>query len=291
MQTILIIGCGYIGRRVAKLELVKGSKALALARSEQSARSLEELGIQAVRGNLDDPESLKGLPVSGTTLYYFAPPPSHGQIDSRMETLVSNVTFPDLPKRVVLIITTGIYGDCQGRWINEDEPPNPQTDRAHRRLATETTLRQWSEAEKVPIVILRVPGIYGPDRLPKERLTKGEPVLREEDAPFSNRIHADDLARACVAAAESSQPGTVYNVNDGHPTTMTDFFYRVADLLCLPRPPAITMKEARQKLSPEMLSYLTESKRIKNRRMQAELSVHPNYPDLASGLPSCLINK
>jgi nucleoside-diphosphate-sugar epimerase len=139
----------------------------------------------------------------------------------------------------------------------------------------------------VPVVILRVPGIYGPRYLPEERLRSGEPVLREDESPFSNRIHADDLARVCVVAAHHVHPRLLYNVSDGHPTTMTDFFYRVADVLGIPRPPMVTMEEARRRLGEGMLSYLAESKRIDSRRMREELGVELMYPDLTAGLASC----
>jgi nucleoside-diphosphate-sugar epimerase len=204
-----------------------------------------------------------------------------------METFVSILDASRLPTRVVLISTTGVYGDCRGEWVTEDRPPNPQADRAKRRLAAETMLRRWSEKSGVPIVILRVPGIYGRGYLPEERLRAGEPVLREEESPFSNRIHADDLARTCFIAGHHDRPGILYNVSDGHPTTMTDFFYRVADLLGIPRPPAITLEQARRQLGEGMLSYLVESKRIDNRRLREELGVELMYPDLAAGLPSC----
>ena len=146
---------------------------------------------------------------------------------------------------------------------------------------------RWSEKSVVPIVILRVPGIYGRGYLPEARLRAGEPVLREEESPFSNRIHADDLARACFIAGHHANPGIIYNISDGHPTTMTDFFYRVADVLGIPRPPAITLEQARHQLGEGMLSYLAESKRIDNRRLREELGVALMYPDLAAGLPSC----
>jgi nucleoside-diphosphate-sugar epimerase len=249
---------------------------------------LRAAGIQPVPGDLDDAGSLGDVAVAGALVYYFAPPPSLGASDPRLETLVSRFSPPNLPERVVLISTTGVYGDCKGEWVTETRAPNPQTDRARRRLAAEQALAQWANDHGVGYVILRVPGIYGPGRLPEERLRRGEPVLREEEAPFSNRIHADDLARVCVAAARRGRPGSVYNVSDGHPSTMTDYFYRVARLLGLPRPSAISLEEARQKLSAGMISYLTESRRIDNVRMQEELGVRLRYPDLETGLPACV---
>ena len=284
---VLIIGCGDIGERVARLERSEGRAVAGLVRSEKSARRLRAAGIQPITVDLDAPASLNNLPVKDAVVYYFAPPPDEGVTDPRMETFVSVMTPSNLPQRMVLISTTGVYGDCHGEWVTEDRPPNPQADRARRRLAAEITLRRWCEASGVPIVILRVPGIYGPGYLPEERLRSGEPVLREDESPFSNRIHADDLARICIAAARHVHPGLLYNVSDGHPTTMTDFFFRVADAFGIPRPLAITREEARHRLGPGMLSYLAESKRIDNRRMREELGVELMYPDLASGLPSC----
>jgi len=284
---VLIIGCGDIGERVARLERSEGRTVAGLIRSDQSARRLRAAGIRPIKADLDVPTSLNILPVKDAVVYYFAPPPGKGTTDPRLEAFVSAMTAPDLPQRVVLISTTGVYGDCHGEWVTEDRPPNPQVDRARRRLAAETTLQAWSKVSGVSIVILRVPGIYGPGYLPEERLRSGEPLLREDESPFSNRIHADDLARICIAAARHEHPSLLYNVSDGHPTTMTDFFFHVADVLGIPRPPAVTMEEARRLLGEGMLSYLGESKRIDNRRMREDLGVELMYPDLAAGLASC----
>ncbi len=288
MTRILIIGCGDIGERVARLEQAEGHGVAGLARSQATAGRLRAAGIEPLTGDLDIPSSLSHLPVEGALVYYLAPPPGKGVTDPRLEGFVSVMVAARVPKRVVLISTTGVYGDCHGEWVTEERPANPQAQRAVRRLAAETALRSWSESSGVPIVILRVPGIYARGRLPEERLRAGEPVLREEESPFSNRIHADDLARVCVAAAHRDHPHDLYNVSDGHPTTMTDYFYRVADVLGMARPPAVTLEEARRRLGEGMLSYLAESKRIDNRRMREELGVELMYPDLASGLPACV---
>ncbi|HEY5682982.1 MAG TPA: SDR family oxidoreductase [Sulfuricaulis sp.] len=284
---VVIIGCGDIGERVARLERAAGRPVRGLARSALSAERMRRSGIVPVLIDLDDPVSLRQLVVKDALIYYFAPPPGEGISDTRMINFVSILNPSNQPDRVVLISTTGVYGDCAGEWVTEERPPNPQTDRARRRLAAEMTLRKWGEKNQVPTVILRVPGIYGRGLLPEKRLRSGAPVLREEDSPYSNRIHADDLARACFIAGHHDSPGTIYNVCDGHPTTMTDFFFRVADLLGIPRPPEVTREQARRQFSEEMLSYLAESKRIDNRRLREELGVELMYPDLPAGLPSC----
>lgn len=287
MVRILIIGCGDIGQRVAQLEKAAGHPVFALARSPESAERLRAIGIEPISGDLDLASSLTTLSAKDAQIYYFAPPPEQGVTDPRLENFLTTLGQENLPARVVLISTTGVYGDCQGEWVTEERPPNPQAERAKRRLAAETSLRRWSETCGVAIIILRVPGIYGPGRLPEKRLRAGDPVLRAQESPFSNRIHADDLARVCLAAMRRGRAGAIYHASDGHPTTMTDFFYRVADQLGIIRPPAITLEEARKRLGSGMLSYLAESKRIDNRRLREELGVELKYPDLAAGLAAC----
>lgn len=284
MKQVFIVGCGDIGERVAAIEKRDGARVLGLARSEARTERLRSEGIKPVRADLDDPSSLIRLPTGVSVLYYFAPPPAAGVEDLRIEFFLGSLTPKSLPRRIVLISTTGVYGDCKGAWITEERPPKPETDRARRRLSAEQVLGRRAVALNLATVILRVSGIYGPGRLPLERLRRGEPVLREEEAPFTNRIHADDLAQVCVAASRRGQSGSIYNVSDGQPSTMTDYFYQVADVFHFPRPPAISMNEARKRLSPGMLSYLTESRRIDNRRMVQELGIELAYPDLPSGL-------
>jgi len=278
---IFIIGCGDIGRRVARLWQARGVTVQALARSDEAAARLSGAGITPVRGDLDIPETLATLPLNGATVYYFAPPPAQGDTDPRLRAFVAAGMRPE---RVVYISTSGVYGDRDGAWVDEDTPPAPATDRARRRLDAETALRAWGREHGVQVNILRVGGIYGSGRWPLERLQAGTPVLREEECGYTNRIHADDLAAICMAVAERGGADRIYNVSDGSNGTMTQYFYAVADRFGLPRPPALTLAQAMQQLSPAMLSYLTESRRLDNRRLLNELGVELRYPDLAAGL-------
>lgn len=287
-RDVLIVGCGDIGRRVAALEQAEGHDVAGSARSAQAEALLRELDIFPWRMDLDDPATLSSLDLRAQVLYYFAPPPASGEGDPRLSALLAAINPPHYPMKLVYISTSGVYGDCQGAWIDETQPLNPKSARARRRVAAEALLRQWGEGSGVSCVILRVPGIYGPGRLPAERLRAGTPVVCEAEAPYSNRIHADDLAAVCLAAARYGRSGEAYNVSDGHPTTMTDYFFRVADILGIKRPPTISLEEARRVLSPSMLSFLEESKRLDNRKMLAELPVRLRYPDLQTGLPACL---
>ncbi len=228
-----------------------------------------------------------GCPVPRHTLqdqdiFWFMPPPPQGEQDSRLRRFL--LTAQDTPHRIVLISTTGVYGDCGGRWIDETEPLKPVADRAMRRVDAETALQEWGEQYGGDWVILRVPGIYAADRLPLAYLQRGELVLRAEEAPWTNRIHADDLAAVCKRAMEAAPEHSLYNTTDGHPSTMTDYFNQVADYAGLQRPPQITFHEAEKIMSVGMISYLRESRRIGNEKLLRELGVVLRYPSLAMGL-------
>jgi nucleoside-diphosphate-sugar epimerase len=280
--SVLIVGCGDVGRRVAARW--QGAPVSGLVSSAASAELLQQAGIIPVQANLDDPASLKDLPVAGALVYYFAPPPPTGTTDPRIQHFLAAIDPTQLPCRIVYISTSGVYGDRGGEVVNEDTPPNPQVDRARRRYDAEQQLRRFGQAHGVAVVILRVGGIYGPGRLPRKRLEDGVPIIHEHLAPATNRIHAEDLARICVAAARRGRADTVYNVSDGTDSNMTEYFNTVADFLKLPRPPTIDWEEAERSLSAGMLSYLKESRRMDNRRMLEELGIELQYPTLEAGL-------
>jgi len=283
---IYIIGCGDIGQRVATLWQARSASLYALARSSNSAVALQKSGITALNGDLDPPANLPSPPAH-SVVYFFAPPPSRGVTDPRMRNFLDAIANDCLPARVVYISTSGVYGDVRGAWVTEESPVSPTVDRSRRRLDAEQALLTWSARMAVPVVILRVPGIYGPGRLPVEVVKSGRPILREAESMYTNRIHADDLANICVVAGEAHRPPGIYNVSDGHPGSMAQYFKAVADLLGVPRPPEVSMDEAKQVLSAEMMSYLTESRRVDNSKMLRDLKVTLQYPTLAEGLRNC----
>jgi len=286
-KTVLIVGCGYIGQRVAALLPASRFEVTGVVRSNESRERLVAAGVKAVCLDLDRPEAGTGWGCQSVDVFYFAPPPPVGQQDLRMRAFLDTLECVMSVRRIVYISTSAVYGDCGGAWISETQQLNPATPRGHRRQDAEQQLLAWCAAQATQWTILRVPGIYGPGKLPLERLRKGTPVLREEDSPYTNRIHADDLAAICVAAMHSSITNTVYNVSDGHPSNMTDYFFRVADAAGLRRPPVVSRDEAVAVLSPGMLSFLQDSRRMDNSKLLEELQVVLQYPYLDSGLASC----
>jgi len=282
---MLIIGCGYMGQHVIR-RLPDPSLITGLVRSSDSAARVRALGAQALLADLDQ-DGLPPLPSASAQVLYLAPPPAEGTSDTRMRRFLAATARDGEPARIVYVSTTGVYGDCQGQWVDESRPARPNVDRAHRRWDAEQQLRGWRARSGGELVILRVAGIYGPGKLPLARLRKGLPMIPAADAPWTNRIHADDLATVLLAALDRGKDGEVYNACDGHPGNMADYFNRVADLAGLPRPPVIGMAEAKEQLSAGLLSYLDESRRLSNRKLIEELGVTLRYPSLDEGLPAC----
>ncbi|MDH5181906.1 MAG: SDR family oxidoreductase [Gammaproteobacteria bacterium] len=282
-KQVLIIGYGGIGELVARLWLTEKKPVYGLARSQDKQDEMHSAGVIPIQADLDKPHTLQALPVNESLIYWFAPPPAQGTQDTRIGNFIAAMDTQQ-PARIVAISTTGVYGDQQGELVSEETPPNPMVDRARRRCDMESRLQAWAEPRGVPVIILRVGGIYGPDRLPLQRIRDGVPVLKEALAPKTNRIHAEDLALICQRVADRPAGSRIYNVSDGQDSNMTEYFYTLADYFGLPRPPAVDWPEAERTISPGMLSYLRESRRIDSRRMQQELDVTLRYPTLLDGL-------
>lgn len=281
---LLIIGCGDIGRRTARLAIGAGWQVTGLVRSAESRGKLAEPPFKILEADLLDENALSNLDVRGSSILYLAPPPGGGISDPKVRNLCAAIRSGNEPEKIVYISTSGVYGDCRGERVTEATAPNPQTTRARRRLDAENIFRQFSAPRQVPLVILRVTGIYGPHRFPLHRILEGHPILREAEAPITNRIHADDLARICLRAVEKGRDGDIYNVSDGQERSMSEYFNLLADTFGLPRPPQISLAEAQNRMAPLMLSYFQESRRMDPRKLIEELEIDLLYPTLEAGL-------
>lgn len=282
--SVLIVGCGDIGLRAAAL-LRDRYRLFALTRQPSRTEALGRAGIVPVLGNLDEPKSLCRLAGLADAVLHFAPPQTDGAKDLRTRNLLAALSRSKiLPRRLVYISTSGVYGDRRGAWTAETTPVAPQSQRAVRRCDAEAQLRAWAVRNEVALAILRAPGIYSEQRLPLERLRKATPALRVEDDSFSNHIHAADLARAAVQALRFGRPGRIYNACDDTPLKMGDYFDLVADARLLVRPPRIDMASAAAALPRALFSFMRESRRLHNTRLKKELYFSPCYPSVAEYL-------
>ncbi len=277
---LLIVGCGDIGLRVLRLVQPRW-RVLALTSSPRKAPLLRAAGALPLLGDLDDAPSLGRLASLADAVLHLAPPPPQGQTDPRTRNLLHALARSPRVRRLVYASTSGVYGDAGGERFDETRAVNPTTDRAWRRVDAETAVRHHGRAFGVRTCILRVPGIYALDRAggdPRERVRRGATVLVPADDVYTNHIHADDLARACVAALLRGAPQRIYHVSDSSELKMGEHFDAVADAFDLPRPPRMTRGEAAASLSDMQMSFLSESRRLDNRRLVRELRVDLRYP-------------
>jgi nucleoside-diphosphate-sugar epimerase len=224
------------------------------------------------------------MDMAGCTLFYLVPPPGGGITDTRAGNFIAALADTTPPSKIVYISATSVYSETAGGIVTEDSPAEPVSAMGRRRLDAEKAFIEYGLTNNVPVVILRVSGIYGPGRLPLMQISQGQPLLREEESGPSNRIHADDLAAVCLAAAERGEDGDIFNVSDGHPSSMTSYFNACADALKLPRQPQVTFEEARLVMSPLMFSYVSESRVVDCGRMLERLNVRLRYPTVQEGL-------
>lgn len=277
---LLIVGCGDVGMRL--LPLVR-ERFRVFALTSQPARhaELRAAGAVPLTADLDQPASLARLARLASHVVHLAPPPSSGVIDSRTRSLAA--ILPEAT-RLVYISTTGVYGDCGGAEFDETRPVRPANPRAVRRVDAERVLRRWASNTGGRLSILRVPGIYAGDRLPLERLQKGMPALAAEDDVYTNHVHADDLARLIVLALFRGAPSRVYHAVDDSDMKMADYFDAVADARGLPRPPRLPRAQLKDAVSPMMLSFMSESRRLRNARIRQELGLRLRYPTVGAAL-------
>lgn len=284
MRNIFIAGCGYIGERIARSCQAAGAAVTCMVRTPEHGEKLTAAGFRTVVTSCDEREAIPLPDLSAAIVFYLVPPPGGGITDSRARNFIGEMAKEGAPAKIIYMSATSVYGGSGGDVITEDSPANPDSAMGKRRLDAETAFRDYGAATHVPVVILRVSGIYGPGRLPLMQISQGQPLLREDESGPSNRIHADDLATACIAASEHGSAGDIFNISDGQPSSMTSYFNACADALGYPRQPQVTLEEARQVMSPLMLSYVTGSRTIDNSRMIRGLKVLLRYPTLRDGL-------
>jgi len=277
---LLIVGCGDIGMRL--LPLVRDRfRVFAVTTQASRQQALRAAGAIALLADLDRPATLWRLARLAPTIVHLAPPQPEGRQDRRTRNLTAI-----LPERATLVYvsTSGVYGDCGGAWIDETHPARPCHARAWRRRDAEQVLRAWARRSGSRLGIVRAPGIYAADRLPRERLIAGTPVLCADDDVYTNHIHADDLARIVARALLRAAPGRIYHAADDSCLKMGDYFDWVADACDLPRPPRLPRAQLQQWVSPLQWSFMSESRRLSNARMKSELGIALRYPQVRDAI-------
>lgn len=287
MQKLLIVGCGDVARRILP-KLIGHYRVFALLRDPAQCVWWRQAGALPMLADLDSAATLRRIAGLADVVLHFAPPsadnPANTQ-DARTRKLLAALSKgKSLPQRLIYISTSGVYGDCAGAYIDETRVLHPKTVRAMRRVDAERQLRFFGQNHGVRVSILRAPGIYAADRLPLERLRQGLPVLCDGDDVFTNHIHADDLAQLVCAALRYGRANRAYNATDDSELKMGEYFDLVAQRFGLPKALRISRSEATDRMSPMQLSFMSESRRLANRRIKKELHVQLRYPRVQDGI-------
>jgi nucleoside-diphosphate-sugar epimerase len=267
-------------------ELIRHWRVYALVRERDAG--LASLGVTQIVGDLDRPASLHRLAGLAHAVIHSAPPSDRNDADPRTQRLLAALRRGSLPRRLVYISTSGVYGNCHGERVFETRTPRPETARGRRRLAAESQLRRYGAASGCCVSILRAPGIYAADRLPLERLRRGLPLLRPEEDSYTNHIHAEDLGRACIAALAYGRANRIYNASDDSDLPMAEWFGKLAAAFGLPMPPKVSRAEAQKLLPATQLSFMNESRRLDNARLKNELGLSFRYPTVDAGIAAAL---
>ena len=260
---LLIIGCGDVGMRMLPI-LVKTHRVFVLTSQKEKMAYFRSQGVVPIYGNLDQPSTLSRLIHLAPSVIHLAPPNNFGAVDLRTKALLQVLGQGQQARHLIYISTTGVYGDCQGDLVTEIRTPNPKSARGQRRLSAEQQLRAWAISHKGRVTILRVPGIYAADRLPIERLKNGSPALNPSEDVFTNHIHADDLARIIILTLYRGVSQRIIHVG-------------------LPLPPRVAFAELKERVSPAMISFMEESRRINNDRLM-EIGCQLRYPTVGDFL-------
>ena len=279
----MVVGCGDVGLRLIAQRTHQPNRlrVLATARRTEQLEAIRKAGGVPLFCDLDNRRSIQRLAALSRWLVHLAPPPNAGTDDPRTRWLVAAGTSRATSQtRWSYVSTTGVYGDCAGAVIDETRRVHPSNPRSARRVSAERSLRALAARTGAQISVLRAPGIYAQDRLPVDRLRQGQPALVPDDDVYTNHIHADELARATWLALFRARGGRSFNVCDDTDLKMGDYFDTVADALGLPRPPRLPRTEIALRVSPMMLSFMSDSRRIGNARMKRELRMQLRVPDV-----------
>ena len=278
MPDLLVIGCGYLGRRVADQGRAAGRRVFATTRSRRRAAEFQALGLEPVLCDVTDPDSLLALPAGADAVYCvgFDRAAGAGMRMVFVDGLANVLDTLDEAGRLVYVSSTGVYAQHDGEAVDETAATQPASESGRVVLEAERLLH----GRRPDAVTLRFAGIYGPGRLIREREVRAGDALSGDPEQWLNLIHVEDGAAAVTAALERGRPGAVYNVNDDRPVRRRAFYTRLAELLSAPPPwfpPPLEGQAADR-----------ANRRIVNRRMREELGVTPRYPSYAEGLAASL---
>lgn len=281
---LFCFGCGYTATRLARRVLAAGGRVSGTRRDADGVTALEAAGITGHR--FDGSAALPATAFDGVTHVLVSIPPGPDGDDGVLSHHGDTLAGLDSLRWAGLLSTTGVYGDTDGEWVDEDAPLNPMNERTERRVAAERRWLDWGEATGKAVQVFRLPGIYGPGRSVFERLRSGSARRIAKPGQVFNRVHVDDIGTGLLLAMDHPDAGLVFNLTDDEPASAATVLAHGAELAQLPVPPLVPFEEA--DLSPMARQFYAENKRVSNARARRELGFRPRYPTYREGLAAIL---
>ncbi|WP_282061464.1 SDR family oxidoreductase [Roseobacter litoralis] len=278
-KTLLSFGHGYSARALAALLIPAGWRVIGTTRSADKAAGIAQTGVEPLIWPGSD---VSGTIRNATALLISAGPDKDG--DPVLRRLHAQITdHARQLKWVGYLSTTGVYGDHDGAWVDEDTPLTPSTARGQARVAAEAA---WQAIPDLPLHIFRLAGIYGPGRGPFSKVRAGTARRVIKKGQVFSRTHVEDIAQVLMASIQQPRPGAIYNVCDDDPAPPQDVIGHAAELLGLPLPPEVGFETA--DMTPMARSFYAESKKVRNDLIKRELGVVLKYPNYRTGLEAML---
>ncbi|MBP6014516.1 MAG: SDR family oxidoreductase [Alphaproteobacteria bacterium] len=283
---LFCFGLGFSAAALARRLAPKGWRIAGTARSRERVQALGDLGYEgfAFAGPLANPaDTLRDT----THILLSVPPGPDGDPVLKHHVHDLSALIPRI-KWVGYLSTTGVYGDHQGDWVDEQTPANPASERGKRRLVAEHAWAAWGTAMSVPVQVFRLAGIYGPERNQLASLRDGTARRIVKQGQVFSRIHVNDIAQVLEASIARPRPGAIYNVCDDEPAPPHEVIEYAAKLLNRAAPPLERFEDAARSMSEMALSFYAESKRVRNDLIKRELGVALTYSTYREGLRALL---
>ncbi|MBS82680.1 MAG: hypothetical protein CMD65_00915 [Gammaproteobacteria bacterium] len=282
-ENILLAGYGYLGQYI--IEEINNTKKNYNITTLSRSNKISAANINHITSNFDENTRIEFD--NNSRVIYMAPPSNATLEDTRLQNFLSNIVSSEI-KSLLYISTSGIYGNHNGLSVNENTKPTPNTNRAKRRLDAEEKIKVFAEEKNISYVILRVPGIYGPDRLPIDKIKKNIPLIKIDESPLTNLINVKDLARLVIATQTNNLENEIINVSDGKPIKVTNYYLKICNVMNFAIPNFISINEAKKIFDEKRLSFLLESRSLDVTKMKKLLPGCIKFENLETGIKDSL---
>lgn len=281
----LIIGCGYVGAALGAELARQGHEVFGIRRAAEGGAELTTAGIKPLVADITKPADLAALPGPFDWIINCVSS-SRGGVEEYRAVYLEGTrnliewlsALPAPPKKFVYTSSTSVYGQTDGSQVKESSPTEPASETSRLLVETEKLLLDAAQQKKCPAVILRVAGIYGPERghLFLQYL-KNEAKIPGKGERIINMIHRDDLVGVIIAALKSGRPGETYNAVDDEPVAQIHFFRWLSETLGKWMPPFVPEEELAERKRG------STNKKVQNRRLKMELGYQFKYPNFRKG--------